>query len=43
VADAIIDGLRLDQEVIFPDPMSAQLYAAWAADHKQVERPFAKM
>jgi hypothetical protein len=32
-----------DQEDIFPDPMSAQVYAAWKQDHKAIERQFASM
>ena len=43
IAAAILDGLRADQEDIFPDPMSQQLYAAWKADHKAVEKQFAAM
>lgn len=43
VADAIIAGVQADSEDIFPDPMSVQLYAAWKADHKAVEKQFAAM
>jgi NAD(P)-dependent dehydrogenase (short-subunit alcohol dehydrogenase family) len=43
VAAAILAGLGADEEDIFPDPMSRQLYAQWAADHKGVERQFAAM
>lgn len=43
VAAAIIAGIESDQEDIFPDPMSKQMYAAWRQDHKAVERQFASM
>ena len=43
VASAVLQGIVADQEDIFPDPMSQQLYAHWAADHKAVERQFATM
>jgi hypothetical protein len=43
VAAAIVAGVAADQEDIFPDPMSAQVYAAWKQDHKAVERQFASM
>ena len=43
VASAVLHGIVADQEDIFPDPMSQQLYAHWAADHKAVERQFATM
>lgn len=43
VANAIVAGLAADSEDIFPDPMSAQMYAAWKADHKAVEKQFATM
>jgi NAD(P)-dependent dehydrogenase (short-subunit alcohol dehydrogenase family) len=43
VANAIIAGIQAEQEDIFPDPMSQQIYSAWAADHKAVERKFATM
>jgi len=43
VARAIIDGVLSGQEDIFPDPMSKQVYAAWRADHKAVEKQFAAM
>jgi hypothetical protein len=37
------EGHRADEEGIFPDAMSRQLYAHWASDHKAVERQFATM
>ena len=43
VARAIVEGINAGMEDIFPDPMSRQLYAAWAADHKAVEKQFASM
>jgi NAD(P)-dependent dehydrogenase (short-subunit alcohol dehydrogenase family) len=43
VAAAIVAGVAADQEDIFPDPMSAQVYAAWRQDHKAVERQFASL
>jgi len=43
VASAIVSGIQLDQEDIFPDPMSTQTYAAWKQDHKAVEKQFAAM
>lgn len=43
VAAAIVKGVEDGKEDIFPDAMSQQLYAAWAADHKAVERQFARM
>jgi NAD(P)-dependent dehydrogenase (short-subunit alcohol dehydrogenase family) len=43
VARAVLDGLESGTEDIFPDPMSQQVYAAWKADHKAVERQFASM
>lgn len=43
IAARVVAGLRADAEDIFPDPMSEQLYAAWCADHKAVERQFATM
>lgn len=43
VAAAIVKGVEDGKEDIFPDAMSRQLYAAWAADHKAVERQFASM
>ena len=43
VAAAIVAGVAADQEDIFPDPMSAQVYAAWRQDHKAIERQFASM
>lgn len=43
IAAAILDGLRAEQEDIFPDAMSQQLYAAWKLDHKAVEKQFSAM
>ena len=43
VASAVLKGVESDEEDIFPDPMSRQLYAHWAADHKAIERQFATM
>jgi NAD(P)-dependent dehydrogenase (short-subunit alcohol dehydrogenase family) len=43
VARATLDGIEAGDEDIFPDAMSRQLYAAWRADHKAVERQFAAM
>jgi NAD(P)-dependent dehydrogenase (short-subunit alcohol dehydrogenase family) len=43
VASAVLKGVEADEEDIFPDPMSRQLYAQWAADHKGIERQFAAM
>jgi short-subunit dehydrogenase len=43
VADEVIAAIEANTEDIFPDPMSQQLYAQWAADHKGVERQFAAM
>jgi NAD(P)-dependent dehydrogenase (short-subunit alcohol dehydrogenase family) len=43
VAAGVLAGLSADEEDIFPDPMSRQLYAQWAADHKGIERQFAAM
>ena len=43
VASAVLKGVEAGEEDIFPDPMSRQLYANWAADHKAVERQFATM
>jgi NAD(P)-dependent dehydrogenase (short-subunit alcohol dehydrogenase family) len=43
VADEVMAAIEANTEDIFPDPMSKQLYAQWAADHKGVERQFAAM
>jgi NAD(P)-dependent dehydrogenase (short-subunit alcohol dehydrogenase family) len=43
IAAAVLNGIEEDEEDIFPDPMSRQLYAAWKQDHKAVERQFATM
>jgi short-subunit dehydrogenase len=41
VARAILAGVVEGREDIFPDPMSASVGAAWAQDHKAVEKQFA--
>jgi short-subunit dehydrogenase len=43
VAAAIVAGIAEGREDIFPDPISAKLYAAWTQDHKKLERRFARM
>lgn len=43
VAKAVVAGLASNQEDIFPDAMSTQVYAAWKQDHKAVEKQFAAM
>jgi NAD(P)-dependent dehydrogenase (short-subunit alcohol dehydrogenase family) len=43
VAAAVLKGIEANAEDIFPDPMSQQLYAHWASDHKAIERQFATM
>ena len=43
VAHEVLNGLETDDEDIFPDPMSKQVYSSWSADHKAVERQFATM
>ena len=43
IAAAVIAGIAAGQEDIFPDAMSAGLYAAWKTDHKSVEKQFAVM
>lgn len=43
VAREILVGIEAGIDDIFPDPVSKQLYNAWAADHKAVERQFASM
>lgn len=43
VAQAIIAGISHDQEDIFPDPVSQQVYAQWRQDHRIVEQQFATM
>ncbi len=40
VANEVIQGIANGAEDIFPDPMSKQVYAAWSADHKSVEKQF---
>ena len=40
IATAVLRGIEMKQEDIFPDPMSTQLYEAWKQDHKAVaDRP----
>ncbi|BDP43851.1 short-chain dehydrogenase (plasmid) [Deinococcus aetherius] len=41
VARAVLDGIEVGEEDIFPDPMSRSVYAGWRADHKAVERQMA--
>ncbi len=43
VAKAIVKGVADGEEDIFPDAMAGSLYAAWARDHKAVEKQFASM
>ncbi len=43
VASAVLKGIEANEEDIFPDPMSRQLYTQWAADHKAIEHQFATM
>jgi NAD(P)-dependent dehydrogenase (short-subunit alcohol dehydrogenase family) len=43
VARATLTGVDADEEDIYPDAMSRQVYAAWREDHKVVERQFAAM
>jgi len=43
VAQTIINGVNNNQEDIFPDAMSIEIYGAWSKDHKGVERKFAQM
>jgi NAD(P)-dependent dehydrogenase (short-subunit alcohol dehydrogenase family) len=43
VASAVLEGVEADEEDIFPDPMSKQIYTRWASDHKAIERQFATM
>jgi NAD(P)-dependent dehydrogenase (short-subunit alcohol dehydrogenase family) len=43
VAAAVLAGIEAEQEDIFPDPMSTQVYTAWRQDHKAIEKQFATM
>jgi NAD(P)-dependent dehydrogenase (short-subunit alcohol dehydrogenase family) len=43
VARATLAGVDANEEDIYPDAMSQQVYAAWREDHKAVERQFAAM
>lgn len=43
IATAVLSGIEAEQEDIFPDPMSTQVYAAWKQDHKAIEKQFASM
>lgn len=43
VAQGVLDGVQAGVEDILPDAMAEQVYAAWTADHKTVEREFAAM
>ena len=43
VAEEVLAAIEAEREDVFPDPMSKEVYAGWAADHKAVERQFAAM
>jgi NAD(P)-dependent dehydrogenase (short-subunit alcohol dehydrogenase family) len=43
VARTTLAGVDANEEDIYPDAMSQQVYAAWRTDHKAVERQFAAM
>ena len=43
IAEAILNGLENNEDDIFPDTMSQQVYASWQQDHKAVEQQFAEM
>lgn len=43
VAKAIVDGVELGREDIFPDPMSQGAFATWRRDPKELERQLASM
>ena len=43
VAKELLQAVIDNKEDVFPDPMSKQVYQAWAQDHKAVERQFASM
>jgi NAD(P)-dependent dehydrogenase (short-subunit alcohol dehydrogenase family) len=43
VAHATLAGIEANEEDIYPEAMSQQVYAAWRQDHKAVERQFAAM
>ena len=43
VANEILIAVQNNQEDVFPDPMSKQVYEAWRQDHKAVEQQFASM
>lgn len=43
IVTAILQGIETDQEDIFPDPMSNQVYTARKQDHKAIEKQFATM
>jgi NAD(P)-dependent dehydrogenase (short-subunit alcohol dehydrogenase family) len=43
VARTTLAGVEANEEDIYPDAMAQQVYAAWRADHKAVERQFAAM
>jgi NAD(P)-dependent dehydrogenase (short-subunit alcohol dehydrogenase family) len=43
VARTTLAGVDANEEDIYPDSMAQQVYAAWRADHKAVERQFAAM
>lgn len=43
VAREVLAGIEAGVEDIFPDPMSKQVYGAWSANHKAIEKQFAAM
>ncbi len=43
VAQEILHAVQNNQEDVFPDLMSKQVYEAWCQDHKAVEKNFASM
>ena len=43
VAAAIVEGIKNDEEDIFPDAMSRQLSQTWLSNPKELERMFASM
>jgi NAD(P)-dependent dehydrogenase (short-subunit alcohol dehydrogenase family) len=43
IVSAVLNGIETNQEDIFPDAMSSQVYSAWKQDHKAVEKQFAAM
>jgi NAD(P)-dependent dehydrogenase (short-subunit alcohol dehydrogenase family) len=43
VAAEIVKGVNANEEDIFPDAMSTEVYRTWRNDHKAVEKSFAQM